>query len=70
MYLTDSSLEKVRVILQKMQKALIVILSVITLVSGRRINDAGLKLIKQFEGFRANFYRDAVVSLFLKISLK
>jgi hypothetical protein len=53
-----------------MQKALIVILSVITLVSGRRINDAGLKLIKQFEGFRANFYRDAVVSLFLKISLK
>jgi hypothetical protein len=50
-----------------MQKALIVILTVVTIVSSRRINKAGLNLIKEFEGFRANFYGDAVVSLSLKI---
>lgn len=48
-----------------MQKALIVILTVTTLVSGRNINQAGLNLIKEFEGFRANFYKDAVVSFSL-----
>jgi hypothetical protein len=53
-----------------MQKALIVILTVITLVRGRIINKAGLNLIKEFEGFRADFYGDATVSLSLKISLK
>lgn len=28
----------------------------------RQINVAGLNLIKSFEGFRANFYSDSVVS--------
>jgi len=37
-----------------------VIFSAISLVSGRNINAAGLSLIKEFEGFRANFYGDAV----------
>lgn len=31
-------------------------------VLGRNINSQGLNLIKSFEGFRANFYGDAVVS--------
>lgn len=33
-----------------------------TLVVGRQINQAGLDLIKGFEGWRANFYIDSAVS--------
>jgi hypothetical protein len=50
-----------------MQKTLIVILTFIALVRGRNINEAGLNLIKGFEGFRADFYKDSVVSSSLKI---
>ena len=42
-------------------KSLALVLAV-SLVSARNINQAGLNLIKEFEGFRANFYQDSVVS--------
>ncbi len=50
-----------------MLKNFLVILAAIALVNGRNINQAGLNLIKGFEGWRANFYVDAAVSLSLKI---
>jgi hypothetical protein len=50
-----------------MLKTFLVILAAIALVRGRNINEAGLNLIKGFEGFRANFYNDSVVSSSLKI---
>jgi hypothetical protein len=50
-----------------MLKTILVILAAIALVRGRNINTVGLNLIKGFEGFRADFYKDAAVSLSLKI---
>jgi hypothetical protein len=54
-----------------MQKTLLVILGAFSLVSARQINEAGLDLIKELEGFRTDFYVDAAVSLSrLKFHLK
>ena len=35
---------------------------------GRQINGEGLALIKSFEGFRGNFYKDSVVSKLLFVA--
>ncbi len=61
--------KKLNSVLYKMQKTLLVILTVISLVTGRAINSAGLNLIKTSEGFRPNFYGDPVVSLNLIIPI-
>ncbi|CAG2180583.1 unnamed protein product, partial [Oppiella nova] len=43
-----------------MQKQILVVISIIGLVVGRDINNAGLSLIKQQEGWRANYYYDQI----------
>ena len=44
-----------------MFKPIAILLLVVAGSFARQINNEGLKLIKSFEGFRANFYKDAVV---------
>ncbi|KAI2804606.1 hypothetical protein RDWZM_007944 [Blomia tropicalis] len=43
-----------------MFKPIAILLLVVAGSFARQINNEGLKLIKSFEGFRANFYKDAV----------
>ncbi|CAG2179361.1 unnamed protein product [Oppiella nova] len=43
-----------------MQKQILIVISIIGLVVGRDINGAGLALIKQQEGWRANYYYDQI----------
>ena len=43
-------------------KISILVLALVAGAFARQINEAGLHLIKSFEGFRAKFYSDAVVS--------
>ena len=45
-----------------MKSIAVVLLLLVAGAYARHINEAGLSLIKSFEGFRANFYNDAVVS--------
>lgn len=46
----------------KFMLALAALLVLAATAHGRNINAEGLKLIKTFEGFRANFYGDVTVS--------
>lgn len=46
-----------------MYKPIAILLLLVAGTYARQINNAGLALIKEFEGFRANFYNDAVVSV-------
>jgi len=39
----------------------IVLLTLFALISCRKINDAGFQIIKEYEGFHANFYIDLYV---------
>ncbi len=41
----------------------LIILGIIGICSARQINEAGLSLIEEFEGFYPNFYNDPVVSV-------
>ena len=45
-----------------MNKQVFIVIAFIGLVAGRQINQAGINLIKEMEGFRANFYFDQIVS--------
>lgn len=46
-----------------MYKSIAILLVLVAGAFARNINNEGLALIKGFEGFRANFYNDAVVSV-------
>lgn len=43
-------------------KSVALVLLLVGASCGRTINSEGLAMIKHFEGYRANFYNDAVVS--------
>lgn len=45
-----------------MNKQVLIVIALIGLVVGRQINQAGINLIKEMEGYRANFYLDQIVS--------
>ena len=49
-----------------MKSIAVVLLLLVAGAYARHINEAGLHLIKSFEGFRSHFYKDAVVSYGLK----
>ena len=50
-----------------MQKQILIVISIIGLVVGRDINNAGLSLIKEMEGWEANYYYDQIVRLLARL---
>ena len=42
---------------------IVIVFALIGLVAGRQINQAGINLIKEMEGFRGDFYYDQIVSM-------